>query len=440
MANKIFIDYDYAVKEQAIKKYEDEVKIINRKINSNIIEGSEYFGFLNSYKNITKEDYQLINQISKFLLYENRIQYLVILSNKAINLQIQAITDFCLGNRPFNKKIDFIYLNDSMDGTQIAQTIEFLNNKSFAINVISQNGDNIEISLLLREFSIILESKVGKINASKYIYVTTNNNYGSLFELAKKKNYTHFVLYDNVIEKYATFSAAVLLPLSLAEINIEKFLDGAKDANVKYSDDKLENNVAYQYAIIRNILSKNNFVLETLNSFYVNNNKMVKLLEMYLSESSLKNNSGIIPISFNSSSEIKSLTQLISLSKIPSNEANFKIFNTNIIVDNPKYDYHLAYLNNGERNPFENITFNAINKVIRNSIIENNVIIYKIPNIKIHIVDDTEYTAGWLIAFMQRAAIMCAYLQNVNPFTNEVLKNYQINFMKKIKDITKGEK
>ena len=41
---------------------------------------------------------------------------------------------------------------------------------------------------------------------------------------------------------------------------------------------------------------------------------------------------------------------------------------------------------------------------------------------------------------MQRAAIMCAYLQNVNPFTNEVLKNYQINFMKKIKDITKGEK
>lgn len=28
MANKIFIDYDYAVKEQAIKKYEDEVKII----------------------------------------------------------------------------------------------------------------------------------------------------------------------------------------------------------------------------------------------------------------------------------------------------------------------------------------------------------------------------------------------------------------------------
>ena len=48
MANKIFIDYDYAVKEQAIKKYEDEVKIINRKINSNIIEGSEYFGFLNS--------------------------------------------------------------------------------------------------------------------------------------------------------------------------------------------------------------------------------------------------------------------------------------------------------------------------------------------------------------------------------------------------------
>ena len=439
MANKIFIDYDYAVKEQSIKKFENEINIINSKINSNIIEGSEYFGFLNVYKNITKEDYQKILEISKNLLKDNEVEYLVIIANESINLQIQAITEFCLGKKPFNKKIEFIYLNDSMDGAQIAQIIEFLSDKTFAINAISQTGENIEIYLLLKEFSLILETRVGKINASKYIYITTNNNYGSLFELAKKKNYTHFVLYDNVIEKYATFSAAILLPLSIAEVNIDKFLEGAKDANIKYSNGKLDNNIAYQYSVIRHILYNNNFVMETINSFRKNESKMSKLLQMYLSESALKNNSGIIPIAFNSSSDIKPFSQLLSLSKISSHEGNFRIFNTNLIVQNPKYDYQFSYSSNGERNPFENITFNSINKIISDCIIENNVIIYKIPNIKIQILDDTDYTAGWFIVFMQRAAIMSAYLNNINPFTNEVLKNYHINFMKKLKDVGKGE-
>ena len=45
-----------------------------------------------------------------------------------------------------------------------------------------------------------------------------------------------------------------LLPIATAGINIESIMIGANKARKELSSDKLDENIAYQYATIRNIL------------------------------------------------------------------------------------------------------------------------------------------------------------------------------------------
>ena len=436
MANRINIDFEYAIKETALQRYQDETTLINQKINTGVIEGNEYLNFLNVYKNMLKEDYEKIQAISKWLLYEEKINYMVVIASKTICLQIQALIDLNLGLFPFSQKTKLIFIQENIDGCELAQILEILNEKSFAVNVISQYGESIQTLLLFREFKNILEKKVGKNNANKYIYVSTNNNFGKLFNLIQKENYQHFILLDNLTESYLTFTPAILFPLAMAEINIDKFLEGAKEGITKFSLDSLENNAAYQYAVIRKILKNNNYKIENINIFHRNENKLGELFQMYLSQAAIKDKQGLIPLVYNPVTDLKVSSQLMS-------ENPISLFFTNIVVENPKYDCHienLAQQFDDELNMLSSLTYNGMNKIIRNTIIENNVIIYKIPNIKILITDDSNYSLGYIMAFLHKVSIMSAYLDNVNPFTNTVIKNFNVSLVKKINDTLKRSK
>lgn len=432
MANKIKLDYDYAVKEKAIFEYAEKIADINNKINKKIVNESEYLGFLDPSKNVLKKDYELILEKSKNLLLEEQIEYLVIIANKAILLQIQAIEDFVQTNNILGSKLKLIYVDESIDGDELAKITNALVSKPFAINVISKRGDNIETLLLFREFKIMLEKIIGKNNANKYIFITTNNNYGKMYELCQKNNYNHFALFDNITEKYLTYTPAILFPLACLGLNINKFIDESVEAHERFSESDLTRNVAYQYAAIREILKRNNFKVEFLNVFSKKTFKLGALLQMYLSETTNKKAKGLFVSVSNAASDIKALSQLMC-------ENNLLTFNTNLILDNPKYDYKIQTSNVPEDSMLSvsGLTFNSINKLIQNTIIENSVIIYKIPNIKIHINDDTESGIAWILAFIQKATLMSAYLENTNPFSSEVLDIFNGNFIKKIKDILK---
>ncbi|ASI53673.1 glucose-6-phosphate isomerase [Metamycoplasma hyosynoviae] len=437
MANsKITINFDYAVKEESINKYQSEVKIINEKINMLIDTDNEYYGFFNIYKNITKTDYEKILQFSKNLLYEEKIEYFIVLANKSYCLQIKSLFDLYHGSNPFENKIKFIFVDESIDGSEFAQIVEKIKNKSFAINVISKTGESFQTLLLFREFKYILEKNVGKLNANKYIYITTNNNFGSLFKLVQKYKYNHFTLFDNTTENFSNYTAAILFPLACAEINIDKYLEGAYEANQRFSNNSLEQNPAYQYAVIRHILRKNNFKIEVINNYSKDLDLITKVLGVYLNETSLKDSSGILALNQNALVDLKINSQIM-------NENTLNTFCTNIIIENPKYDYHIfnsANYIDDDLNALSSITFNGINKIIRNTIIENNVIIYKVPNVKIYISEINANTLGWIVSFMHRVSIMSAGLEAVNPFINNSIKNFNINLIKKVSKIIKGEK
>ena len=64
--------------------------------------------------------------------------------------------------------------------------------------------------------------------------------------------------------RYSVLTAVGLLPIATAGINIESIMIGAAKAREELSSDDLDQNIAYQYATIRNILYSKGYTTEML--------------------------------------------------------------------------------------------------------------------------------------------------------------------------------
>ncbi len=82
--------------------------------------------------------------------------------------------------------------------------------------------------------------------------------------MATNEGYETFIESDDVGGRYSVLTAVGLLPIATAGINIEAMMIGAAKAREELSSDKLEDNIAYQYATIRNILYAKGYTTEML--------------------------------------------------------------------------------------------------------------------------------------------------------------------------------
>ncbi|WP_027122823.1 glucose-6-phosphate isomerase [Metamycoplasma spumans] len=435
--DKIKFDFSLAVKEHSIEKYRPLVEKISNKLKKSDVEYHQFLGSFKIKRNQQKNQIDLIKELPKKLLSEN-IDTLVIIAPQHVCLQAQALTNLVNGKYPesSSKKLDLIFVNETINGRDIAQLIRLLETRNFAINVISQNGESFEILLIFRELKLLLTKAVGSANAAKYIYITTNNNYGKLFNEVQVNKYNHLILLDNSTEKFFSYSAAILLPLACSGVDIDEYLEGAIEANEYYENADLKNNSAYQYAIVRFILWDNLYRLEHLNYYSNSEAKLSNLFKMYLTEGSLRKNKGIIVMSNQQPADLNSYSE---------NQVNsfIKTFETSIICENPKIDYSISLSHENDDDYYNylyNFTYNKIGKIINNTLIDNHVNNFKIPNLKI-IIENYDYrTLGWIIAFIQWSTLMCANLLEINPFDNVGVKSYHVELIKNITELAGGSK
>ncbi|MBN4089322.1 glucose-6-phosphate isomerase [Mycoplasma enhydrae] len=434
--NRIEIDCSMIMQPKVIEeKYLEIVSQLNAKINSKEALGQKYLGFFEIGKNIQSDDIQNIKKIVNFLESES-IEVFVIVAPKYICLQSEAIINFVYGKFNHKTKLKLLYVDENINGQEMAQLCQYLETKRFAINVISKTGDNIESLLIFRELVLMLIEQLGPKNANQYIFVTTNNNYGQLFQTVQTKKYNHLVLLDNTPEKFLNFSAAVLLPLACAKIDWEAYLDGAKEANEFYSTMPLnKNNSAYFYAVARLALKKAQWKYENI---VVNSNShcdLSRLFAMYLNATSYRKNRGLIVRNSVYPSDAKINSHFFS-------EKEGKIIETQILLKNSLIDYSIAFHNNFEDDEFSYLvkqTYNQIGNTL-NKVVSDNHFTYEVPNIKIYIQDTEAKTLGWLVTFIHRAAIMSAYLMEIDPFEDDGLRTYNIELSKKFTELMGGKK
>ena len=213
--------------------------------------------------------------------------------------------------RTSNEYREILFVGNHLSSSYTQELVNYLADKDFSVNVISKSWTTTEPAVAFRLFKQLVEDKYGKDEAKQRIFATTDKSKGALKQLAKYEGYETFVVPDDVGGRYSVLTAVGLLPIATAGINIESIMIGAAKAREELSSADLEQNIAYQYATIRNILYSKGYTTEMLINYEPSMQYFNEWWKQLYGESEGKDFKGIYPSSANYTTDLHSLGQYV---------------------------------------------------------------------------------------------------------------------------------
>ena len=411
------------INNDEINKYEDMVKDIHNKLHDNCNSQDNFMGWLDLPINYDKEELEQIKICAEKV--KNNSKYLLVIgiggSYLGARSVIEALTSTFYNLRENSPII--LYVGNNLSTSYINDIIKIIGNDDFSINVISKSGTTTEPAIAFRIFKKILENKYGN-NASERIFVTTDEEKGALHTIAKENNYQTFKIPNNIGGRYSVLTAVGLFPIAVANINVDKLLNGAIKAYNKYNNSNLNENDCYKYAVIRNLLYHKDKNIEIFASYEPRLHYFIEWLKQLFGESEGKNGKGIFPVGVEFTTDLHSLGQYIQDGRRNIFETVLNIENTNESITMTKEENNLDNLNY-----LEGLTLDYINHKAMEGTIDAHVS-NDVPNILINVDKLDEETIGELIYFFELACAMSGFILNVNPFNQPGVEKYKQNMFK----------
>lgn len=411
------------INNDEINKYEDMVKDIHNKLHDNCNSQDNFMGWLDLPINYDKEELEQIKKCAEIV--KNNSKYLLVIGIGGSYLGARAVIE-ALTSTFYNLRENspiILYVGNNLSTSYINDIIKIIGNDDFSINVISKSGTTTESAIAFRIFKKILENKYGN-NASERIFVTTDEEKGALHTIAKENNYQTFKIPNNIGGRYSVLTAVGLFPIAVANINVDKLLNGAIKAYNKYNNSNLNENDCYKYAVIRNLLYHKDKNIEIFASYEPRLHYFIEWLKQLFGESEGKNGKGIFPVGVEFTTDLHSLGQYIQDGKRNLFETILNIENTNESITMTKEENNLDNLNY-----LEGLTLDYINHKAMEGTIDAHVS-NDVPNVLINVEKLDEETIGELIYFFELACAMSGFILNVNPFNQPGVEKYKQNMFK----------
>ena len=419
------------VTEKNIMKYAEEVEGIHDILHEKANKPKEFLGWMELPTNYDKKEFEKIKKSAKKIQSDSEILVVIGIGGSYLGARavIEALTNTfynCL-TKEQRKTPQILYVGNNLNPNYINDLIELIGNKDFSINVISKSGTTTEPAIAFRIFREILENKYGLKEAQKRIYVTTDKKNGVLKQLAATEKYTTFVIPDNIGGRYSVLTAVGLLPIAVAGIDITRLMEGAKFAQEKYNDKSLKYNECYKYAVIRNLLYRENKNIEILVSYEPKLHYMIEWWKQLFGESEGKDGKGIFPTGAEFTTDLHSLGQYIQ-------EGKRNLFETVINIEKSSSDIEIQEDgdNLDKLNYLAGKSLDYVNKKAMEGTISAHVD-GGVPNIIINMSELNEETLGHLIYFFELAVAMSGNLLGVNPFNQPGVEKYKTNMFKLLK-------
>jgi len=407
------------ITKEVLKNYKDKVTAINHMIDDKTGLGSDYLGWADWPLNYDKDE--LIQIIKDAQYVRENFDILVVCGIGGSYLGSRAALEALQGLKSQNR-LEIIFMGQTFSPNYVAQIMEYLKGKKFAINVISKSGTTTETSISFRLLKELLEKQVGKNKAQKAIYATTDKSRGALKTLCMQEGYSTYVLPDDIGGRYSVFTAVGLFPLACAGIDIQAFMDGANTARQEYDNDNLETNICYQYAVSRDYLYRHQKLVEMYVTYEPQMSQISEWLKQLFGESEGKDKKGLFPASATFSTDLHSLGQFIQ-------DGTPLLFETIINVIKPQADIKIPHdiedldgLNYLEGKDLAFVNQKAFEGTLKAHVEEGNV-----PCNIITLEELTPFTLGHLFYFFKRACAMSAYLLEINPFNQPGVEIYKKN-------------
>lgn len=408
---------------------EDEFKAISSQIaaahdtlhNKNGL-GNDFLGWLDLPTNYDKEEFARIKAAAEKIKSDTDV--FIVIGIGGSYLGARAAIEFLTSpnyNLVCKDTPQVFFTGNSISSTSLNEIVALCEGKRVSVNMISKSGTTTEPAIAFRVLRSLLEERYGKEGAKSRIYCTTDKAKGTLKELADKEGYETFVVPDDVGGRFSVLTAVGLLPIAVAGADIDKLMEGARTAQNSLCSKNLEENDAYKYAAVRNILYRKGYVTELLVSYEPYFQMMNEWWKQLFGESEGKDNKGLLPDSVIFSTDLHSLGQYIQ-------SGRRNLFETVVQIEKAKTEVTIGTdpTNVDGLNFLSGKTMDFINK----KAFEGTVLAHNdggVPNMVISVPEANEFELGYLIYFFEKACAISGYTLGVNPFNQPGVEAYKKN-------------
>lgn len=421
------LELNNCVAENSLADLKPRVYDIHKRLLNKDVAEKDWLGWLDLPNNSDSKEIAIMESVIS-LWKRLKVEVVVVIGIGGSYLGAKAGYDFIYGpNSIVKPQMELLFAGNSISSEALIAALKYVENKTFAINVVSKSGTTLEPSIAFREFRTLLEAKFGVAAARDLIVATTDRQKGVLFDLANKKGYKKLIIPDNVGGRFSVLSPVGLFPFMCAGMDIKKILEGAQSANADANNTDFYQNDCYRYAMARYVLSST-YSVEMMASYEPRLQYFAEWWKQLFAESEGKNAKGLFPVSSTFSTDLHSLGQMIQ-------DGPKILFETVLFLDKPKNDLvlktqgadldKLKYLDGKSIHQVNYAAFKATLDAHKNTA--------NVPCMVLKINTMDEYTLGYLFQFFERALAISAYLLGVNPFNQPGVEVYKSNMYKNLK-------
>ena len=384
--------------------------------------GSDYLGWVDLPVNYDKDEFERIKKAAKKIQSDSQV--LIVIGIGGSYLGARAAIEFCKSqnyNVIAKDTPQIFFSGNSISSSALCELVEICKDKDFSVNVISKSGTTTEPAVAFRIFRELLETKYGKTEASKRIYVTTDRAKGTLKELSDREGYETFVVPDDVGGRYSVLTAVGLLPIAVSGCDIDSMMKGAQAAREAYCDSDLDNNDCYKYAAIRNILYRKGKAVELMVAYEPDYTMMNEWFKQLFGESEGKDGKGLFPASAVFSTDLHSMGQYIQ-------DGERLLFETAVVFDKPKHA--ITIQEDAENADGLNFLAGKTMNFVNRKAFEGTLLAHcdgGVPNVVLELPEMNEFEFGYLVYFLEKACAVSGYVLGVNPFNQPGVESYKKN-------------
>lgn len=413
------------VTEQELSRLQSEVDRNHQDLESGRGKGADFLGWLHLPSQITPDQIKELQQSANWI--RENCETFVSIGIGGSYLGAKAAIDF--GSHTFPNQLppsgrggpEILFAGQNISSDYMHDLLEILEQKKVCLNVISKSGTTTEPAIAFRLLKQFMEKKYGD-EARKRIFVTTDPDKGALKQLADEEGYQRFVIPDDVGGRYSVLTPAGLLTIAVAGLDIREMVAGAVDCEKLTSQHSaMDQNPAYHYAAIRNLLVQKGKAIELMSAFHPALQTVVKWWRQLAGESEGKDGKGVFPATAEYTADLHSLGQWVQ-------EGNRIIFETFLRVASSNHSMEISK-SSEDRDGLNYLAGRSLDEVNEKAFqgtaqahLEGGV-----PNMTLTLKDRSAHSLGYLFYFFQRAVAMSGYLMGVNPFDQPGVEFYKTN-------------
>jgi glucose-6-phosphate isomerase len=427
--NRIKFDYGQALLNASEYEHlKGHVQLAHQMLHEKTGAGSDYVGWVDYTKRLSDAEIDDLQQTADRI--REVADAFIIIGIGGSYLGAKTVLDALM--HPFHNELPkserkapkIYFAGNQISSTYMAYLLERIESDNVYVNVISKSGTTTEPAIAFRILKAALEAKYGKEGACKRIVATTDRARGALRTLAEKEGYKTFVIPDDVGGRYSVITPVGLLPIAVGGIDLKGFLKGVNDGVDAFSNPMVDENPAYQYAVLRNVLYRKGKAIEVLVNYEPSMAFLAEWWMQLFGESEGKDNMGIFPTKMNNSTDLHSMGQMIQ-------DGPRIMFETVVTLDAVERDIVLE----ADADNLDGLNYLAGKKMseVNQSAFQGTVEAHvdgNVPNLHVSIPKLDAYHLGQLMYFFMKACGISGYLMGVNPFDQPGVEAYKKNMFR----------